>query len=222
MLAKQLSYENKEISLMKIEGKIFSDGRIKFELVPSTTEGIGAICFAALAIIFFGWFGLQTIPIYGGDFCEYIFFNHIFYICIGIIIIINAMLFYHDISVTDTAIIESVAGFLAYIVLGCNAYSLLGAWEEMSIMLEKICSFFGIIFMSLFFSLFSVLICVGMAAGIVCKITDPVEDYENHRNGDVPNSSLENEIKWTCYKCGTQNMSNTTWCTFCGKQTRIK
>lgn len=26
--------------------------------------------------------------------------------------------------------------------------------------------------------------------------------------------------KWICKKCGTKNELNTTWCTFCGKQTR--
>lgn len=28
--------------------------------------------------------------------------------------------------------------------------------------------------------------------------------------------------KWVCNKCGTKNQLDTTWCTFCGKQTREK
>jgi len=213
---------------MKIARKIFSDGRIEFGLVPSITEGIGVIIFAILAIIFFGWFGFQTIPIYGGDFCEYIFMNYAFYICIGIIIVVNALLFYHDVSVIDTAIIEALIGFFVYIILGCNAYTTLGTWESMSIMLEKICSFFGIIFMSLFFSLFSVLICVGMAVGILLKLTDLDDNAQQINSTNISentkinsrNFTPSNDMKWTCCKCGTKNMSNTTWCTFCGKQTR--
>ena len=155
---------------MRLEGKIFSDGHIEIG-PPDDSEAIFAAIVTVLIIIFCAWFGLYTIPDHGGSFTQYVFVNYIFYVCIAIITVLNTLLFFADASVKDIGIIEAIIGFFVYMVMGCKAYSAYGEWDAMSGLLEKVCSFFGLIWMSLFFCIVSVLVCVGVAA-MICSLAD--------------------------------------------------
>lgn len=155
---------------MRLEGKIFSDGRIEIG-PPDDTEAIIVGIVTVLIIVFCAWFGLYTIPDHGGSFTSYVFSNYIFYVCFALIILLNTLLFLVDVSIMDTGIIEAIIVFFVYMVLGCTAYDALGEWEAMSGILETVCSFFGLIWMSLFFCIISSLVCVGIAA-LICMLVD--------------------------------------------------
>ena len=155
---------------MRLEGKIFSDGHIEIG-PPDDSEAIIVAIVTVLIIIFCAWFGLYTIPDHGGSFTQYVFFNYSFYVCMAIIIVLNTLLFFADVSVMDTGVTEAIIGFFVYMILGCKAYSAFGEWDAMSGLLETVCSFFGLIWMSLFFCVVSALVCVGVAA-MVCSLAD--------------------------------------------------
>ena len=199
------------------------EGRIEISVVHGSCEGVIAIIVAIVGIIILGLLGLQSMLTYGGSFCEYLFCNYWFYFSIGTILIINTLLFCNDVSVMDTTIVEALIGFATYIILGCYAYSQVGTWDSMSGMLEKICSFLGIIWLSVFFVLFSILVCIGIAVGVVLRLVEQDEEEQylksemTSKNGNI---CTQNITMWTCHRCGTKNMSDTSWCTFCGRQTR--
>lgn len=217
---------------MRFEGKIFSDGHI--EIGPPDDSGtIVAAIVAVLIIIFCAWFGLYTIPDHGGSFIQYVFSNYVFYACIAIVILLNTSLFFVDVSVMDTGIIEAIISFFVYMVMGCKAYSAYGEWDAMSGLLEAVCSVFGLIWMSLFFSFFSALVCVGVAA-IVCGLAglstkknpmriktarkisgQTVQDYIQSHTNEVGKFYPAYKDVWRCSLCKEWTSMSRQYCAKC-------
>lgn len=188
---------------------------------------------AVLILIFCAFFGLYTIPEYGGGFLRYVFLNYLFYVFIAIIIILNTVLFLSEVSVSDVAITESVVGFIVYMVLGCKAYSAFGAWDEMSSFLETVLSFFGLIWMSLFFCLASTALCMGVAVAVCCfvdfrvKKNSPriqtqrkaskqtVKDYIASHTSESGKFNPEYGDTWKCSLCKEWTSMSQPYCSKC-------
>lgn len=139
---------------MNFEGKTNSDGSIEIwpkGEEPEDDSGKIALFIMCIAVIFCVIAGIFTIPDRGGSFVKYIFTDYPMYVCIAVVSLVNIMLFIADISEPDTGVMEALGSFFVFMYWGCTSYSAYGEWERMNGLFETICSFFGLVWMSLFF-----------------------------------------------------------------------
>lgn len=221
---------------MNLEGKMNSDGSFRIWQQgegPEDDSGKIALFIMCVAVIFCVIAGIFTIPDRGGSFVKYIFTDYPMYVCIAVVSLVNIMLFIADISVPDTGVMEALGSFFVFMYWGCTSYSAYGEWERMNGLFETICSFFGLVWMSLFFCLAFAALCVGIAVGI-CHLVErrttkvntvsyrsktiTIREYREMHTDRYGYFNPQEQDKWQCSLCKKWIPMTQRYCQDCQQQ----
>lgn len=182
---------------MNFEVKFSSDGKIEI-WPPDDNETIIVVVSTVVGVVFFAWYGLDTIGRYGGNFVQYliqyVFTNYLFYLTVTVVIVTNLLLFRADAPVIDFAFFKSIISCIVYIVWGCKAYCVYNVWESMKGLMLPIAGFFGILWMSLFFGIVSTVVCVGIAV-LFCAVEEAIEKRAPGKNIKVKKKASEQTVR---------------------------
>ena len=157
---------------MRYRGEIHSDG--SFHLWPDDESGIAKVVTILILIVCAG-LSLLTILDHGISFVRYILSNYLYYILLVCTMIINVCLDYNNVSFKKLLKLEAIIWSLIYLFMGVTAYQVYGEWTKMNMILETICSFVGLIYMSVLSGVLTVLVfrgVLGLKHGLMRKEED--------------------------------------------------